>query len=81
MSDDLPDSEDAFMRSAFDPSFKFEPIVPPAEHELARIEAASLLLENPCQHCNADTKLISGTDTLPRVLGFTHEEGCPSFSD
>lgn len=76
-----PNFDDEFMRAAFDPDFKFAPIVKPAEDELRRIEAAALLLETPCQHCNATTKAVSGTGSLPRVLGIDHEPGCPDFTE
>jgi hypothetical protein len=79
MSADLPDMDDAFMRAAFDPSFKLPPIVPPIDHELHRIEAAAMLLEAPCHHCNAEAEALAGTGSLPRVIGFTHEKDCPNW--
>lgn len=79
MSADLPDLDDVFMRAAFDPTFRFPPVVPPTEHELARIEAAALLLEVPCTHCNAETQALAGSGTLPKVLGIAHEDGCPDY--
>ncbi|MBT1001184.1 hypothetical protein KIH31_01100 [Paenarthrobacter sp. DKR-5] len=55
MSDDLPDWNDAFMRAAFDPQFKFAPIVKPPEHELHAIEATAALLDIRC-NCGAGCK-------------------------
>ncbi|WP_426998175.1 hypothetical protein [Pseudarthrobacter sp. N5] len=57
--------------------YRFPPIVKPIEYELRRIEAAALMLEVPCIHCNATTEAIAGSGSLPRVLGLTHEVGCP----
>jgi hypothetical protein len=65
---------------AFDPNFKFPPIVRPIEMELRRIEAAALLLE-PCPHCHATTEAVAGTGSLPRALGITHEQGCPDYCE
>lgn len=79
---DLPDLDDAFMRAAFDPSFKFPPMpAPPIEHELARIEGAAMMLEAPCAYCNAATQALAGTGSLPRILGITHEPGCPDSAE
>lgn len=61
--------------------YRFPPIVQPLEFELRRIEAAALLLETPCHHCNAKTEAVAGTGSLPRVLGITHELGCPDYSE
>lgn len=46
----MPSYEDALMRAAFDPSFRFAPIVKPPEMELHAIEAqaATIAIECPC---------------------------------
>ncbi|MGO4384605.1 hypothetical protein [Specibacter sp. RAF43] len=61
--------------------YRFPPMVPPVEHELRRIEAAALLLEVPCIHCNATTEALAGFGSLPRALGITHEKGCPNYCE
>lgn len=62
---------------AFDPNYKFPPIVKPIEHELARIEIAAELAETTCPHCSPKLEAVDHDGGMLRAVGITHELGCP----
>lgn len=79
---DLPDFDDAFMRAAFDPAFKFPPMpAPPIEHEIARIErSAKLTMDSaPCDQCGAKPTIAGWDGDLPRVMEHPHAPECPNY--
>lgn len=67
---------------AFDPNFKFPPIVRPSESvetTMARVSAAADLAMQECPYCNMHRELLAMDGALPRAVGLTHEPGCPNY--
>lgn len=73
MTDSTPDF--------LNPNYKFPPMpAPPIEMELARIEAAAMLVMEsaPCELCGAKPKIAEWDGNLPRAMENPHEPGCPN---
>ena len=82
--DDGPNMDDALMRAAFDPNFKFAPIPERTEDELldARYRAAERSKEmmKLCPLCGLPPKVV-GSDEFgyPRTVNEFHATDCPAI--
>ena len=68
------------LRAAFDPNYKFPPIVAPAESVdtiMARLSAQADLVMQTCPYCSLTMDVNQMVGMLPVAVSFTHEEGCP----